>query len=107
MNCSRISLASLLLAGWHVFSGNGAVLIAWNLVNWLVLWPIGNVANKALFVLQRNHGTPDWDTVCSVFVDLADNTRSAAYRQILDTVVSEHEQARIIASYRKESSSAA
>lgn len=100
-NCSRMSLVSLVLAGWHFFSGNGAILVVWNLVNWLVLWPLGNIVNRALFVLQHERGKPDWDTVCAVFFSLAENTPRPEYKGILDMVVPKEEQARIVASYRK------
>lgn len=72
LNCLFIGLSSLVLAGWYVYSGSPIWVVAWSVINGVLVLAIGKKANKALSVLQHNKGTPQWEIACVSFVALAD-----------------------------------
>lgn len=71
-NCSFISMASLILAGWLWYSQAQVWLIFWSVANAISLGMIGNKVNKALFILMHEQTSPQWNLACVSFTALSE-----------------------------------
>jgi hypothetical protein len=100
-NCSFIGLSSLALAGWYFYSQLPAWVVAWSVINGLLLWAIGNKVNKALFILLHEQGTPQWDLACVSFVALSDIFYNEHYGYIVNSLLPPDRLEAAVSSYEK------
>lgn len=100
-NCSFIGLASLALAGWYFYSELSIWVVAWSVINGLLLCVIGNKVNKALFVLQHEQGTHQWELACVSFVALADILGNDNYKYLVNNLLPEERVETALRSYAK------
>ena len=99
-NCSFISLASFALSGWYFYSEFPIWLAIWSCANGIILWPIGNKVNKALFILYHERGTPQWQTACVSFVALSEILENENYSYLVNNVLPQDQVAEAIEAYK-------
>jgi hypothetical protein len=103
--CSFMALFMLVVAGWYYFLGLASWMWIWSIAAGLLLMPIGNRVNKALFILHHEAGTDEWDLACVSFVALAESTNNENYRYLVNEILPPEDVQRAIAKHRKITSS--
>ncbi len=99
-NCSLISLASFALGGWYFYADLPMWLAIWSGLNGLLLWLIGNIVNKAMFILQYEQGTPQWKTACVSFVALSEIHGNENYSYLVNKILPEDKVSEAVKFYQ-------
>ena len=99
-NCSFIGIASLALAGWYFYSELTTWVVAWSVINGLLLSAIGNKVNKALFVLQHEQGTLQHELACVSFIALSDIMDNENYKFLVTSILSQSQIEMATRAYR-------